>query len=618
MIDRVWEEIEQDVYRLTDSCNVYLVRGPRGVVLVNAGTGLAAEHLHPMGADSDLCVLLTHCFRDHSAGAVLLSAHGAKVMANYWDREFYTNGRQYVESRETWVSYDNRWDRFCPLEPIPVSDWLKDYAEYTIAGLRWEVIPTPGVTLGASSYVVTMPSGRRLAFVGETIAGHGRLSRLAPLQYNYNDMPGAVNVWHSCDRLLKAAVERVLPSVGEPIDDPDSALLALRSNIARIDEIIPGFAGKLTDRSADGYSDIEQVLPHLFFSRESGARTHFAVSDSNRMLALDYGYNETVVAMPGPSSRITRRPLLHGMDGLKARFGIERIDATLVSHYHDDHICGIPLLQRLYGTEVYAGTCIADILEHPERYDLPCLWPEPVHVSHPVPSDSSFEWEGIRFALHDMSGHTRYSTLICFEIDGTRIVHTGDQIFFDPWEFAPGARMFTNHVYKNGLELGCYLRMLEHLREFRPELVLSGHAEPYRTCPEWYESIERGAKAFDEVHRLLMYLGDDEVHFGAESQAGKLCPYRIRARAGETFTVGGWILNPFPAKHDAAVALDLPEGWTSTPVELSLAPREKKDFTMALAIPESAPPGRHVIGLDLSVGTRRFGQVAEGFVTVIL
>jgi len=68
-----------------------------------------------------------------------------------------------------------------------VDEWAMDYGTVEAGGLRWKVVPTPGVTNGACSYVVEHV-GQRLAFVGEVICGHGRTGRVAPLQYNYNDL----------------------------------------------------------------------------------------------------------------------------------------------------------------------------------------------------------------------------------------------------------------------------------------------------------------------------------------------------------------------------------------------------------------------------------------------
>jgi glyoxylase-like metal-dependent hydrolase (beta-lactamase superfamily II) len=436
------------------------------------------------------------------------------------------------------------------------------------------------------------------------------------LQYNYNDLDGAVNLWHSCNRLLDANLDRLFPSLGEAIDHPAGAIAALRANLRRIDEMMPGFAVNLYDLNDPNYDEIEEVLPHLYRSKGAVAETHFLLSESGRVLALDYGYNSAAVKSPQRSHFSNRRSLLHGMKGLKKRFGIERIDTVLVSHYHDDHVNGIPLLQRLYGTEVWAAEHFADILERPERYDRPCLWHEPIPVTRHLPCGETFLWENIPITLYPMSGHTRFSTLLCLEVDGTRVAHTGDQIFFQPWEFGPDAKLFTNHVYKNGLDLGCYLETWEHLRRFRPELVLTGHTNPYRTTPEWLDVIEKGARAFDDVHRLLMPLGDDDVHFGPESQAAKLKPYHAHLPNGGSIAFDAWVINPFPTPQTAVVHLITPDGWDSEPVSLSLEPRERKEFVITLTPPPDAQCRRQPVALDLTVGDRPFGQVTEALVSI--
>ena len=195
-----WETLADGLHLLRDSCLVYAVRGPEGTVIVNAGTGLAADHLNDV-ADGPVTVLLTHHFRDHTDGAVRLAEKGARVVAPYWEQEYFLDPEQHFRERQIWNSYDNRWDRFSPLRPIPVHDWAMDYETRSMAGLAWEVVPTPGMTGAASSYVVEHGE-RRLAFVGEVICGHGRTGRLAPLQYNYNDLSGLHSLWHSTARLI--------------------------------------------------------------------------------------------------------------------------------------------------------------------------------------------------------------------------------------------------------------------------------------------------------------------------------------------------------------------------------------------------------------------------------
>jgi len=606
-----WETLADGLYLLRDSCLVYAVRGPEGTVIVNAGTGLAADHLSDV-ADGPVTVLLTHHFRDHTDGALRLAENGARVVAPYWEQEYFLDPEQHFRERQIWNSYDNRWDRFSPVRPLPVHDWAMDYETRSMAGLSWEVVPTPGVTGAASSYVVEH-GGRRLAFVGEVICGHGRTGRLAPLQYNYNDLSGVHSLWHSAARLIAHEPDIMLPSLGAPIDDPVAAVAAFQRNALEIARIQPGFGGGLRDLDSD---DVEEVLPHLYRSKYSGAETHFVVSDNGKILSLDYGYHNTAAAFPAKSHPSNRRPLLHGLAGLKQHTGRDRVDTVLVTHFHDDHVNGIPLVRRLFGTQVWAADCFADVLEQPMRYDRPCLWHEPIPVDRRLPTDETFEWEGIPITLYAMSGHTRFATLVSFQVDGKRVVHTGDQIFYDSGGWKPGAKMNTNHVYKNGLDLGCYLATVDQLESVRPDLVITGHTQPFAVTDGWYREIRRGAEAFDDLHRKLMILGDDETHFGAESQGGKLKPYRLHLPDGGSAVMDGWVLNPLPRAATAHVRLLLPDGWTAGEVDIELGPREQKTFKLQLTPAADAVCRRQPVALDLTVDGQPFGQVAEALVTV--
>lgn len=610
-----WERIEDGVYRFQDSCHVYAVQGPTGTVLINAGTGLAADHLDEVAQGRPVTLLLTHHFRDHTDGAIRLHNKGVTVIGPYWDQEYLLDPQQHFRERQNWNSYDNRWDRFAPVRALPVTGWMMDYETREIAGLTWEVIPTPGLTNGASSYVVTL-GARRLGFVGEVICGGGKTTRLAPLQYNYNDFTGALNLYHAANRLRDAGADRLFPSLGDAVDHPAQAIETFKANLRRLNEIQLGVSNAMKDPDED---DIEEVLPHLYRSKYAVAETHFVISDTGKALSIDYGYNTSVYFSPGKQHLSNRRSFPHGIRGLRKRFGIDRIDTVLVSHFHDDHINGIPLLQRVHGSEVWAGRQFSDLLEHPAVYDRPCLWHEPITVSNHIPNGETVYWENIPITLYPMSGHTRFATLLCLEIDDTRVVHTGDQIFFSGdggMGFKPGAQLFTNHVYKNGLDLGCYKQTLEDLRRFQPDLVLTGHTRPYRTSPEWYEAIEKGARAFDDVHRTLMLLNDDGVHFGAESQGGKLKPYRAHALTGGPVEFEGWVLNPFPTTQTARITMIGPPEWQGDSYDLILGPREQKDIRITITPPAGTQWRRQPVGLDLTVGDRPFGQVAEALVTV--
>ncbi|MDD2764943.1 MAG: MBL fold metallo-hydrolase [Opitutaceae bacterium] len=612
--------IENGVFRLRDSCNVYAVHGSEGAwLVVNAGTAAAAEKFGEIGDTRKATVLLTHHFRDHAAGAAEFRRRGARIGGPWHDREHLSGGQRAMRTKQTLYLYDLMWDHYAPFVPLAVDRWMMDYERTTLAGLPVEVVPTPAATMGATTYVVTVAGGRRLAFTGELMSSPGKVPRLSPLQYNYNDLTGLENVLLSWERVLAADPDLALPSFGEPFTDCVRAGELLRKNIAGFEPVHPGITARIARPSR---VTLEEVLPRLYRANGASAETHFLVGRSGRLLAIDFGYDTLGVRFPNRLESWARRPLLHSLAALQEKTGATRIDTVIPTHYHDDHVAGIPLLQRLFGTELWAGENFADLLERPQDFDRPCLWPEPMKVSSRLPLGRTFYWEDIAITLYPMAGHTEFSTLICLEFDGHRIAHTGDQIFYynpDTMQLtAPeNGGVFTNHVYRNGLALGGYVDCVQRLREFDPELILSGHYAPYRPTPELWQRLAAAARTFDEAHRAIMPLASGDAHFGADSVAAKIVPHQLAICAGsEGVQFQGWVLNPFGFPAQAEVQFRSAADLTARPLQLMLAPRAKQAFASVLSTGPNTTAGRHLLVLDLVVDGKPFGQVAEAWVTV--
>jgi glyoxylase-like metal-dependent hydrolase (beta-lactamase superfamily II) len=150
---------------------------------------------------------------------------------------------------------------------------------------------------------------------------------------------------------------------------------------------------------------------------------------------------------------------MHGVSALKRQFDIDGIDVVLISHFHDDHVAGVPMLQRVSGTQVWVPENFADLLARPDAHAFPCDWPHPIRIDRRLALDRPFTWQEFTFRLAPMTGHTRFSSAISFEADGKRFAHTGDQFFLTDREGRridgdwTGAQMMQNHVYRNGREL---------------------------------------------------------------------------------------------------------------------------------------------------------------------
>ncbi|MDQ3812647.1 MAG: MBL fold metallo-hydrolase, partial [Armatimonadota bacterium] len=457
-----WVQILPDVFHFADSCNVYAVSGPQGSLIIDAGTGYWLDHMAALPGPL-AALLLTHYFRDHAAGAVRAARAGIPVYVPAGEQAILADPGQHFRERETYIIYDNLWDLFAPIEGVPIAGVLHDYEKLKLAGLEVEILPLPGATLTQIGIAIRLAGAdgmHKIVCCGEAIHSPGKLARIAPLQYNYNDLGGAVNAFTAARWLREYQPDVLLPSLGQPMPGDTDAALAQLQDALRF--LVAGRPGMTEWLDSLGPERLERVTDHVWRTTQTESVNWFIISDSDKAMVIDYGYdvrNLTQTAYPRPANR---RAILHSLEALKERFGIERIDVVLVSHFHDDHVCGIPLLQRLSDTQCWAAENFADLLAHPEAHCFPCNWPVPIRVDRRLPLDETFSWEEYTFHLHAMSGHTRFAALIGFEADGKRFAHTGDQYFFEKgWgkeampPFAQNQRA-QNHVYRNGALLDGY------------------------------------------------------------------------------------------------------------------------------------------------------------------
>ena len=608
---RNWERLAEGLYRFEDSCMVYALATGKGILVVNPGSGAWLGHSDELPEKVRWCAC-THYFRDHSAGAGKVAEAGVEIWAPYWEREQFSDPEGLFSRIETYIIYENKWDLFAPIRGIPVTRWLRDWEELDAGSVSITILPTPGVTLGAVSLLARI-GGRKILFGGELIHSPGKLYRVAPLQYGYNNLPGAVNLRYAIGVARRARPDVIAPSTGPRlIEDPLPALDALAANLAAACAPRPMENGPFATAADDA---LDRITEHVFQSRYSGASSYFVVSESGKVLAVDYGYRNGLGFGGQHFFPRNRRPLLHGVRALEENHGIKGIDAVMVTHFHDDHVAGIPTLQRIYGTRCLAGENFAMILRNPEAFAFPCTWPEPIDVE-PVPLERPFRWEEYEFTLYPMSGHTRFSTLIRFEADGEVFTATGDQYFFEGFGDSGESPIMHNHVYRNGAVLGSFRESNEIISRIHPTIILPGHGTSYRVPEGFYAKIEEYSADYERIHAGLMPLGPDDVHAEVDSRLAWLEPYRRRIDTASPLEYAVHLRNPFPGETELTVTLVGPDGWKTGAAAVQIAGRGEGSVKVSIEPPLGTRCRRQPIAADVSGGGRRFGQAAETLVTI--
>jgi glyoxylase-like metal-dependent hydrolase (beta-lactamase superfamily II) len=590
-----------NLWHVADSCNVYVV-GAAAPVCVDFGTGLALDSQPLRGTGGPAQVLMTHHHRDQGQGLPLAAAAGAAIWAPHQEQDLFAAVDAHWQSREIANNYNTRQDRFSLLEPVPLAGTLRDYAAYDFGGQRFEVLPTPGHTVGSISLLATI-DGRRVAFTGDLIAGPGQLWSLAATQWSYNGGEGLVATILSLMALRERRPDLLLPAHGEPISDVERAI---DLTIERLLELVRlrGHNLRLLEFRDQPYLPVSE---HLLWNRTSMAYGYVLLSRSGKALLFDFGYDFIPgAAIAAGSDRAARRPWLYTLPALRRQFGVGQISAVVPTHAHDDHVAGLNLLRDVEGAAIWAAETYADILQRPHDYDLPCLWHDPIPVDRVLPLEQPIAWEEHSFTLHPLPGHARHAVAISLEVDGRRVLIAGDQY--------GGDGVTANYVYQSGFAVDDYRASASLYRRLSPEVILSGHFPPLEAQPGLFAELERRGESLARLHRALLPAGSPDPV--AAELVARIRPYLSVAVAGRSIELSVTLRNPGAAAW-AEVALTMPPGWApDVPRGAIFLPVGGEGVVTFRIVPHGPPTRRARVAADVTIDGRPLGQQAEALISI--
>jgi glyoxylase-like metal-dependent hydrolase (beta-lactamase superfamily II) len=597
-------KISTNLFLYKNTCHVYIIRQGESAVLIDFGDGSVLKLLDDLGIKEVTAVLMTHHHRDQAQGLQKAVDADIPIWVPEIEQDLFSQVDWHWQARNILNNYNVREDRFSLLQSVLIGGLLRDYEKLDFAGIQFEIFPTPGHTPGSITLIAHI-DGKENCFVGDLISGEGKLWSLAATQWTYNGAEGVVYSVLSLLELKDIGADRLLPSHGEIIENPEPSIDLL---VERLFALLQdrGEFKNLFKKTIDPYL---QITPHVYRNVTSEANAYVLVSDSGKAMIIDYGY-DFIGGMAAGTDRASRRPWLYTIPVLKEKYGVQSIDVVLPTHYHDDHVAGINLLQRVEGASVWAPENFADILRNPYDYNLPCLWYDPINPDEVLPLENTIQWEEFKITLYPLPGHTRYAVAIVVEVDEKSILFSGDQ-------YQGEEGLIWNYVYQNRFDLYDYLETADLYQKINPDIILSGHWSALNVKEGYFQKIKERAEKLVEHHRNILPLESENP--GIEGFIARISPYQIQRKPGETVHCQCEILNPMDSGQLIKASLSLPEGWESIPAQIEKIVKGHQKITVDfhVQIPKEQEASRRIrIALEVTVGNRLFGQQAEAIITI--
>jgi len=603
--------VADGVHRYSDSCEVYVITAeadPTRAVLVDFGGGAVLDALAGIGVTRVDAVLMTHHHRDQGHGLARAAAAGIPIHVPPAERDLFDAVDEMWQTRSPLLDYDLRRDRDSLLEPVPVAGVATLYRRAEYGGVAVRAVPTPGHTPGSVTYLLDR-GGERIAFSGDLVHAPGRVWSLAATQWSYTENEGPAMTVLSCLLLADEEPTLLLPAHGAPMPDARAALELLADRMQRYVD-----SRRFTPWDLRGLLEqpYERITEHLLLNRASNAYSYVLLSGTGEALVIDYGYDLCTGIPPG-TGRASRVPWLASLPALKREHGVRRVEVVLPTHYHDDHVAGVNLLRDVEGAEVWIPENVVGALAHPGRTDLPCQWFDPIPADRVLELGGTVEWRGHRITTHPLPGHTEFAAAFAFEVDGVRVLATGDQ----QTGVAGGVgtpREILNYQYRNRMRPSDYVASADLYRRIAPGLLVTGHWKEHAVDAAYLDGLAAQGAELVALHADLLPEGDARP---VDDQVARIEPFHSALPSGARAVFDVLLHLPGAPGARVDVRAIVPEGWTTDGAADAVLDAGGRAVVRIGVTADGGPRRRARIAVAVEVGGRSFGQPAAATIDVV-
>ena len=606
-------EIEPDLFVWRDTCNVHVIRDGDAALMIDFGDGSALEHLDEIGVTTLEWVLFTGHHRELLQGVCELDRSVTQVGAPKEEQALFETPTAFRKwhplLRDKYAVHGSSYVR-PPAESVKVDRWLADGETFEWRGHSIRCLGTPGHSPGGMSYVMER-EGKTSVFLGGVMHDGAKMTNWFDTEWDYGFGKGLDALIDSVEKLAALEPVKAFSAQGPVIEN---ATAQLKDYHRKLTEFRPDYVRgypllKPEERREHPATTptqvpyVVQVSPHLYMFGKEMAGKNFAIiiADSGHALLLDCGLFPKLVL-----ERI--------IGDMKRYLGLKQIDACWISHSHGDHFTLFPALQE-HGVEFWTMDTIADKCENPRFYDYPAMIGaynagfEKAKIDRILKAGDVIEWEGYQLHIDWMPGQTEFGNALWLELDGKRVVFTGDNLFGDPSDPAQNGHECV--VARNSaiIEEG-YLAAAKYLQKVKPDIIMGAHSvlmtEPAAFIDRYHDWALRIIRRYEDL------LPDEDYEYGFDPYWVSAYPYRVDV-AKET-EVSITVRNFRDTLQQHRVVLKTPPGLKAEPAELvgTVEPKSRQSFQVKLTPdPDKLPAGVQMVPMDITLDGKRYGELFD-------
>lgn len=569
-----WRELAPGVYRQDSTPLAYVVVDGKQALGIGAPGDVDFASLETKLGCRVETIVLTHAHRDTTAAAARLVAEKRIVrasklseswlspagVAKYWADSVVMPIENPPLKHRRWA----QWYYFVPARGVAgVRFDIADGDEIRCGKWKLKAVPTPGHSPDHTAYIASRDGdAARIVFCGDAFSRAGKLHTPFTTDWHHQQPDGLAAAAESLRRLAALEPTMFCPEHGEVLTEGIDAALAKTADAIRRAAVAKGYDTWLA-ASGRPLPNVKFLAPDQVGSANADGNTKPWTKLSPHLYLSGNTY--AIASRDGPILLVDpyHRALPEKLAELKRDHGVGPVEAMTISHAHNDHYTGVFAFSEKERPPVWALDLIAQVIEDPDRIRAPYVDPRPVPMARRFHSGEEVQWREYRLKFHHLPGQTEYGMGLELEIDGRKVLFTGDNFYrHDQYSGSGG---WSGH--NRGLPAG-YVRSIQDIIRMKPSWVLAEHGGALEFSAEDFAARLAWAKEAGAAADALSASGDHTRDW--DPHAVGFSPTVMTVAAGEEFTaniIGPGFLRPFKYElelSDLFVAAPTPAGFAGT------------------------------------------------------